>query len=178
MYFDDENKKYVILDVEGNSVSQKVERKITQFSAIVFKNYNKEVINMFNRNVNLINPYVIRMNDISVNKLKNEGMTERHMVKEIYHLLSDADVIYGYGLSFDKDIINYMLVKYGYEPILKGWYDVIDDVKANLRPSKLQLQVASTEYGFCSENFHNALVDCEATLHLMKVIEERSKNHD
>ena len=67
LYFQDPTKKYVLLDIEGNALSNPDELKITQFSALVFENGQKTEINWLNRNVNLINSYVVRMNDISVN---------------------------------------------------------------------------------------------------------------
>ena len=33
MYFDDLNKKYILLDIEGNAAKRVEERKITQFAA-------------------------------------------------------------------------------------------------------------------------------------------------
>ena len=92
MYFDDLNKKYIILDIEGNSAQKENERKITQFAALIIKNVK--------------------------------------------------------------------------------WFDVIEDVKKYLSPTKTKLSVAANEYGFDDTNFHNALVDCYATLHLMKTIEQ------
>ena len=47
----------------------------------------------------------------------------------------------------------------------------IEDVKKYLCPSKNKLSIAASEYGFNEVNYHNALVDCYATLHLMKTIE-------
>ena len=36
MYFDDSNKKYILLDIEGNAAQKENERKITQFAALIF----------------------------------------------------------------------------------------------------------------------------------------------
>lgn len=170
MYFNDSNKKYIILDIEGNSAKQEDERKMTQFSALVFHNNQFIEIDYMNRNVNYINPYVKKMTKISVNTCKNNGMSERNMVFKIHELLKTCDVIYAYGCDFDKKIINIMFNKYNLSPINALWIDVIDDVKKYLNPSKLKLSIAANEYGFVSCNFHNALVDCYATLHLMKTI--------
>ena len=172
MYFEDINKKYILLDIEGNSAKSEEERKITQFAALVFYNGTQQEINLMNRNVNYINPYVRNMTKISVNKCKNEGYSERHMVDEIYKLLSTCDVIYAYGCDFDKNILKIMFKKYGYKPLKTPWIDVIEDVEKYLTTSKLKLSVAATEYGFNDTNYHNALTDCYATLHLMKMIEE------
>ena len=64
-----------------------------------------------------------------------------------------------------------MFKKYRLKPLDIPWVDVIEDVKKYLCPSKLKLSVAASEYGFNELNFHNALVDCYATLHLMNAIE-------
>lgn len=176
MYFGEKNKKYILLDIEGNSAKREDERKITQFAAIVFYGETKQEINMMNRNVNYINPYVRNMTKISVNKCKNEGYSERHMVDEIYKLLSSCDVIYAYGCDFDKNILKIMFNKYGYKQLDTPWFDVIEDVEKYLSPSKLKLSVAATEYGFNDTNFHNALTDCYATLHLMNTIEQIRSN--
>ena len=68
MYFEDINKKYILLDIEGNSAKREEERKITQFAALVFYNGTQQEINLMNRNVNYINPYVRNMTKISVKK--------------------------------------------------------------------------------------------------------------
>ena len=49
MYFDDLNKKYILLDIEGNAAKRVEERKITQFAAIVFHNGEQQEINLMNR---------------------------------------------------------------------------------------------------------------------------------
>lgn len=176
MYFDDQSKKYIILDIEGNSLTKENERKITQFAAIVIeKNEQTQVVNWMNRNVNLINPYVIKMTKISVNKCKEEGFAERHLINEIYNLLTSCDLIYAYGCDFDKNILKSMFAKYHFAPLNTKWHDVIEDVKKYLNPTKLKLSIAASEYGFTEENYHNALVDCYATLHLMKTIESIEK---
>ena len=56
MYFDDLNKKYIILDIEGNSAQKENERKITQFAALIIKDNVVEELNLMNRNVNYISP--------------------------------------------------------------------------------------------------------------------------
>ena len=172
MYFDDLNKKYILLDIEGNSTKAENEIRITQFSALVFHDGVVDEIDWMNRNVNYINPYVQKLTKISVNKCKNTGMSERNLVQHIHKLLDSCDLIYAYGCDFDKRVIKYMFKKYELKPINVSWYDVIDDVKKYLNPSKSKLSIASKEYGFNEENYHNALVDCKATLHLMKVIEQ------
>ena len=171
MYFDDLNKKYILLDIEGNAAKRVEERKITQFAAIVFHNGEQQEINLMNRNVNYISPYVRRMTHISVNKCKSEGLTERHLVLKVYELLSSCDVIYAYGCDFDKNILKIMFEKYKLKPLNIEWIDVINDVEKYLNPSKLKLSIAANEYGFLESDYHNALVDCYATLHLMKTIE-------
>lgn len=172
MYFDDENKKYILLDIEGNSARQENERKITQFAALVFINNEKTEINYMNRNVNYINPYVAKMTHISVNDCKKTGYSERKLIKKIHALLSSCDVIYAYGCDFDKNILKLMFQKYKLSEINATWIDVINDVKKYLAPSKLKLSVAASEYGYNDTNFHNALTDCYATYHLMKTIED------
>lgn len=172
MYFDDLDKKYILLDIEGNSASQEQQRKITQFAALIFHNGTKIEINYMNRNVNYISPYVSKMTHISINQCKNEGLSERNMVNKIYSLLKSCDIIYAYGCDFDKNILNLMFKKYHLDPLDVKWIDIIHDVKKYLNPSKLKLSIAANEYGFSSEYFHNALVDCYATLHLMETIEQ------
>ena len=180
MYFDDPNKKYILLDIEGNSAQKEEERKITQFAALVFQNNEKQEINYMNRNVNYINPYVSRLTNISISQCKQIGYSEKHLVLEVYNLLASCDVIYAYGCDFDKNILALMFKKYKLKPLTTPWIDVIEDVKKHLCPSKLKLSVAACEYGFNELNFHNALVDCYATLHLMKAIEniKEIKCHD
>ena len=131
-----------------------------------------EVNNLMNRNVNYINPYVRRMTHISVNKCKNIGCSERRLVEEVHKLLTNCDAIYAYGCDFDRKILQLMFNKYRLPQLNKPIIDVIDDVKKYLSPSKLKLSIASNEYGFEDVEYHNALVDCYATLHLMKTIEE------
>lgn len=172
MYFDDVNKKYILLDIEGNSAKQENERKITQFAALVFENGTTQEINYMNRNVNYINPYVSKMTHISVNDCKQIGYSERNLVTKIHGLLSSCDLIYAYGCDFDKNILNLMFKKYKLEPLSIPWVDVINDVEKYLCPSKLKLSIAATEYGFDDISFHNALTDCYATYHLMKTIED------
>ena len=171
MYFDDPNKTYILLDIEGNSAKREEERKITQFAAIIFHNGNVKEVNLMNRNVNYINPYVRKMTHISVNKCKNHGLSERHLVDEIHKLLSSCDLIYAYGCDFDKNILKLMFEKYKHPQPSATWYDVIEDVKTYLNPSKNKLSIAASEYGFETIDFHNAMTDCYATLHLMKTIE-------
>ena len=172
MYFDDVNKKYILLDIEGNSAKSEDERKITQFSAIVFENGKQYEIDYMNRNVNYINPYVSKLTHISVNKCKSIGFSERHLIEEIHKLLSSCDLVYAYGCDFDKNILKLMFKKYKLSEIEIPWIDVINDVEKYLSPSKLKLSVAANEYGFNDSNYHNALTDCYATLHLMKTIED------
>ncbi len=172
MYFDDLSNQYILLDIEGNSASKIEERKITQFAALVIQNgkIQKEV-NWMNRNVNLIHPYVSKMTHISLHQCKEVGFSERHLIHEIYQLLKNCQLIYAYGCDFDKNILNFMFKKYNYKPLTIPWVDVIEDVKKYLNPSKFKLSIAANEYGFQDSHFHNALVDCHATLHLMKTIE-------
>lgn len=172
MYFDDLNKTYVLLDIEGNSAQKEEERKITQFAALVFHNREVEEINLMNRNVNYINPYVRRMTHISVNKCKNIGCSERRLVEEVHKLLSSCDKIYAYGCDFDRKMLQIMFEKYHLKQLKQPIIDVLDDVKYYLAPSKLKLSIAANEYGFSSTDYHNALIDCYATLHLMKTIEQ------
>ena len=172
MYFDELDKTYVLLDIEGNSAQREEERKITQFAALVFHNGEIEEINLMNRNVNYINPYVRRMTHISVHKCKNIGCSERRLVEEVHKLLSNCDKIYAYGCDFDRKMIKLMFEKYHLNQLDKPIIDVIDDVKHYLAPSKLKLSIAANEYGFSSTEYHNALIDCYATLHLMKTIEQ------
>lgn len=172
MYFDDKGKKYILLDIEGNSAKQENERKITQFAALVFQNGEKKEINYMNRNVNYINPVVSKMTHISVNDCKKIGYSERKLVQKIHDLLSTCDVIYAYGCDFDKKIVALMFKKYKLSELNVPWIDVIDDVKKYLSPSKLKLSVASSEYGYNKTSFHNALTDCYATYHLMMTIED------
>lgn len=170
MYFDDPNKTYIILDIEGNSASKVEERRITQFSGLIIKNHQISEVNLLNRNVNSINTYVTKLTKISVHKCKDLGVSEKHLIKEIYNLLSSCDMIYAYGCNFDKDILKIMFKKYHYPFLNIPWFDVIEDVKKYLCPSKNKLSIAASEYGFTCLDYHNALTDCYATLHLMKVI--------
>lgn len=172
MYFDDVNKKYILLDIEGNSAKQENERKITQFAALVFENGNTKEINYMNRNVNYINPYVSKLTHISVNDCKQVGYSERNLVEKIHKLLSSCDLIYAYGCEFDKNILKLMFKKCKLPEIDIPWVDVIFDVEKYLTPSKLKLSIAASEYGFNDISFHNALTDCYATYHLMKTIED------
>ena len=66
----------------------------------------------------------------------------------------------------------FLLKKYRLKELDKPIIDVLDDVKTYLSPSKLKLSIAANEYGFSSTEYHNALIDCYATLHLMKTIEQ------
>ena len=77
MYFDDLNKKYIILDIEGNSAQKENERKITQFAALIIKDNVVEELNLMNRNVNYISPYVSKMTHISLHDCKNNGYSEK-----------------------------------------------------------------------------------------------------
>lgn len=171
MYFDDSNKTYLILDIEGNAVAKEEERKITQFAAILIKNNQKTYLSWYNRNVNLINPYVVKMTKISINKCKNIGYSEKHLINKIHELLLGCDAIYAYGCDFDRFILHKMFTKYHLDDQKIFLNDVILDVKKYLCPSKYKLEIASLEYGFNENSFHNALTDCLATLHLMKTIE-------
>ena len=105
MYFDDLNKKYIILDIEGNSAQKENERKITQFAALIIKDNVVEELNLMNRNVNYIIPYVSKMTHISLHDCKNNGYSEKHLVEEIHRLLNTCDLIYAYGCDFDKNIL-------------------------------------------------------------------------
>lgn len=171
MYFTDKEKKYILLDIEGNSAQKENERKITQFAALVFQQDKVEEVNYMNRNVNYINSYVSKLTHISVSQCKQIGYSERHLVEEVHKLLSSCDLIYAYGCEFDKNILNLMFRKYNLPLLTVPWIDVIEDVKKYLNPSKYKLSIAASEYGFNDTNYHNALTDCYATLHLMKVIE-------
>ena len=171
MYFDDPNKKYILLDIEGNAAKRVEERKITQFAAIILHDGQQMELDWMNRNVNYISPYVRRMTHISVNKCKNEGFSERNLIFKIHELLSSCDIIYAYGCDFDKAILKIMFAKYKLPELKIEWIDVINDVEKYLTPSKLKLSIAANEYGFLDSDYHNALVDCYATLHLMKTIE-------
>ena len=171
MYFEDKDKTYVLLDIEGNSAKTEDERKITQFAALIFHNGEIEELNLMNRNVNYINPYVRRMTHISVHKCKNIGCTERRLVEEVHKLLISCDKIYAYGCDFDRKILQLMFNKYHLKQLDKHIIDVIEDVKYYLAPSKLKLSIAANEYGFSATDYHNALTDCYATLHLMKMID-------
>ena len=64
-----------------------------------------------------------------------------------------------------------MFEKYKLPEVKIEWIDVINDVEKYLNPSKLKLSSAANEYGFTDSDYHNALVDCYATLHLMNTIE-------
>ena len=172
MYFDDLNKKYIILDIEGNSAQKENERKITQFAALIIKDNVVEELNLMNRNVNYISPYVSKMTHISLHDCKNNGYSEKHLVEEIHRLLNTCDLIYAYGCDFDKNILKLMFKKYKLPLLDVKWFDVINDVKKYLNPTKTKLSIAANEYGFDDTNFHNALVDCYATYHLMKTIEQ------
>ena len=172
MYFDDSSKKYILLDIEGNAAQKENERKITQFAALIFQDGKIEEVDYMNRNVNYINSYVSKMTHISVSQCKSIGYSERHLVEEVHSLLKTCDLIYAYGCEFDKSILNIMFKKYNLPLLDIPWYDVIEDVKKHLTPSKNKLSIAANEYGFNDTNYHNALTDCYATLHLMKMIEE------
>ena len=171
MYFDDLEKKYIILDIEGNSAQREEERKITQFAAIIIQNNQQSEVNFMNRNVNYINSFVSKMTHISISQCKEIGYSERHLVEEVHKLLSTCDLIYAYGCDFDKNNLALMFRKYHLPKLNVKWIDVIEDVKKYLCPSKNKLSIAASEYGFNEVNYHNALVDCYATLHLMKTIE-------
>ena len=169
----DKQKKIVILDIEGNSASKKNELKITQFSALILKDNQIEEINFYNRNVNLIPPIVQKLTRISINKLKTSGLSERHLIKEIYNILLDADIIYAYGYAFDKQIIKSMLKKYEYPPLLVKWIDPPTKAKEKLQRPHIKLSILSKELGFSKEDFHNALTDCYAILHIIQYLDNQ-----
>lgn len=173
MLFFEPNKTCIILDIEGNSASRKEERKMTQFSALIINGEKIQEVNMLNRNVNYISPYVQRLTHISLKKCKNVGFAERHMVKEIYQILAKVDIIYAYGFDFDKQILQDMFKKYRFKKIEKNWIDIQPIVKEQLNPTRLSLSVAAKEYGFEDTHFHNALVDCYAILHLIRCMEKK-----
>ena len=172
MYFNDSNKTYVLLDIEGNSSKEIDQRRITQFAAIVFKDGKFEELSWKNRNVNYINSYVQKLNKITLQDCKSHGLSERNLVLRIHDLLSKADYIYAYGCDFDKNIIKIMFEKYELKQLEIPWYDVIEDVKKYLNPSKNKLSIAASEYGFIETSYHDAMTDCKATLYLMKTIEQ------
>jgi len=172
MFIESKEKKYVLLDIEGNSAADINQRKMTQFAALVFYNGEIEEINLMNRNINFINSYVSKMTRITVKKCKKEGVTESHMVHEIHELLSSADKIYAYGCDFDKNITKQMFEKYKLPQVETPWVDVIHDVEKYLAPTKLKLSIAASEYGFIESKFHNALTDCYATYYLMEIIDK------
>ncbi len=163
--------KVVILDIEGNSASSNDELKITQFSAIVIENGKKQEINFYNRNVNLIPMVVQRLTHLNLAKLKKEGISERRLVREIYQILKNADVIYAYGFDFDKKIIHLMFKKYHFQIEKMNWVDIQEIVKTRLNPSHLNLKALSTELGFNETSFHNSLVDCRAISYIIDYLE-------
>lgn len=173
MFFDSPLKKYLILDIEGNSASKEEERKITQFSALLIENNEIKEINLLNRNVNYISSFASHLTHISLKKCKVNGVSERHLINEIHKLLENCDIVYAYGCDFDKRIIRYMFNKYKLNDVNIHWVDLIDEVKSKLNPSRAKLSIAAKENGFESDNFHNALTDCYAIYHLMKKIEEK-----
>ena len=158
--------KIVILDIEGNSVKANNEVKITQFSAIIIEKGQQREVNYFNRNVNLIPPIVQKITHLTISKLKQEGMTERRMVKQIYQDIHDADIIYAYGYDFDKKIISLMFEKYHY-PNQLNWRDVQEIVKERLNPKYLKLSKVAQSLGFNEFDFHNSLIDCHAILYIL-----------
>lgn len=175
MFFSDASKKYMILDIEGNSASRKEERKMTQFSALLIENQAVREVNMMNRNVNYISPYVQHLTHISLKKCKNIGLSERHLIKEIYRLYKEVDIIYAYGYDFDRQILHDMFQKYHFPEVNKTWIDVQPIVKEKLSPKRLRLACVAKEFGFEDSHFHNALVDCHATLFLMRLIEGKEQ---
>lgn len=169
-------KKVVILDIEGNSARFANELKITQFSAIVFEKGKRKEYNFFNRNVNMIPPIVQRLTHLSISKLKQEGMSERRLIKNIYSVLNNADVIYAYGFEFDKRIIKIMFKKYNYFMNKMNWVDVQDIVKDRINPQHLKLSAVAKDLGFESKEFHNSLVDCKAILHIIEYLDAIEDN--
>lgn len=170
------DKKILILDIEGNSLSNKNELKITQFSALYFQNGSLEKeINFYNRNVNKIPMIVQKMTHLSLKNLKEEGLSERHLVKEIHDLLQKSDMIYAYGYAFDKQIVQNMFCKYHLPKLDLNWLDIQDIVKEQLNPEHLKLSVLSQELGFEKSNFHNALTDCYAIYHIIQYLDEKEK---
>lgn len=162
--------KVVILDIEGNSAKKNEELKITQFSAIVIQDGKQQEVNYFNRNVNLIPPIVQRMTHLTISKLKQEGMSEKRMVKQIHELLSDADIIYAYGYEFDKRVLRLMFNKYHHKELSVPWVEVQEIVKERLNPEHLKLSTVAKELGFEGKHFHDSLVDCKAILHIIEYL--------
>ena len=171
MYFDDKE-KYIIIDIEGNAASGIDSNKITQFGALLFDGGSISEINYYNRNVNYINSYVARMTHISIKKCKAMGLSERHMVNLIYDNIKDCKRVYAYGCDYDIKALNRLFRKYELPELNINWYDVINDVRKYLCPSKSKLSIAANEYGFEGTSYHDALGDCYATFHLMQVIEK------
>ena len=179
MFFDNKDSRYLVLDIEGNSARQEEERKMTQLSALIIQNEEIQEVNMFNRNVNYISPFVRKLTHISIKKCKVNGYSERHLINEAHKLISSCEIVYAYGCDFDKSILKYMFNKYNLEWPETKWIDVINPVKKYLNPSKAKLNIAATEYGFETDShYHNALVDCYATLFLMNKIEEKVKEEN
>ena len=179
MYFENKN-KFVIFDLEFNAESGITKNRITQFSALVFENDEISELNYYNRNVNYMNRYVSKMTHISIKKCKSLGMSERHLIQDIYNLFKECNIIYAYGYEMDIKTLKYMFKKYELPEIKFNYYDIINDVKKYLCPSKNKLEIAANEYGFEGSSYHNALEDCYAIYHLMKVIDDikGSGTHD
>lgn len=153
----------IILDLETTGVNS--DDEIIQLSII---NLEKEV---------LFDQYIKPMNKTSweeatkIHKITPEMLKDKLNIEEyreeIQKILDDTEIMIGYGIDFDYkklkehnfnvehikrvDISEYF--KYLYREILK-------DLKAK-RP---RLVECSSYYGFKSDNYHNSLTDCYATL--------------
>lgn len=159
--------KIVILDIEGNSAKTKESERITQFAALIIENNEQKEICFYNRNVEVINPIVAKMNKITVDYLKKYGISERRLALEIYQVLENAEAIYAYGYDYDKTMIKKLLAKYGYKIVTDSWIDIQLVASELLNPASKKLKLLAKSLDFKESNFHNALTDVKAIFHII-----------
>lgn len=172
------NDKYIIIDTETSSLKID-EGEVLQLSAIKVDSATGEIIDIYDKYLKPterceFNPFSMKVNGISRATLE-KAYDRKLGFKEFNEFCSDVNVIMGYNVHFDINMIDDDIEKEGLHIFDGRNVEIIDIlnevVSANLNTTDNKLSTIASYFGY-ETNFHNSFYDVLATNHVYRKLNE------
>ncbi|MER2063405.1 MAG: exonuclease domain-containing protein, partial [Alkalibacterium sp.] len=164
---------YAIVDIEATGASIGKNERMIQFACVLIK--NGEVIETFDSFVNpsrKVSKIIRDLTGISLKDLATAPYFE-DIAQLIYRLLEDT-IFVAHNVGFDFQFLNECFERIGMPKLTIPAIDTVELAQI-LFPTEdsYQLKELSASLGYALNQAHNALFDAQATVYLLKRLDER-----
>lgn len=164
---------YAIVDIEATGASIGKNERMIQFACVLVK--NGEVVETFDSFVNpsrKVSKLIRDLTGISLKDLATAPYFED--IAQLIHRLLEDTIFVAHNVGFDYAFLNECFERIGMPKLSIPAIDTVELAQVLLpKEDSYQLKELTASLGYALNNAHNALFDAQATVYLLKRLDER-----